>query len=1246
MNASAKIRVWLAIVCAALLLTAIVVQQTHTPAYDLKQSGKLLEKAIQKKETYVDGILNNPSRFAQLNTLPHNQRDALSFIEEVTNTHRIWLSTLVDGKLSFWSGVKVLAENDKVKEGRSFIKTQNGYYEAIKKSRGNFTAIFFIHVKPSYPIRNQYLHNAFDQDLKTENDLELADFTDAHVYNIHSIDGKYLFSVKLKSGAYQGNYIGQILLWTITFLLISLLINIICRNLARKGKLWQAVALLFLFIVAVKAANLLGWPECLYETELFNPHWYANGWLFPSFGDLCINVLLLCWFTGFIYVNRFRLLTKEVKNQATGYAIVVLSTVFLIVLLTIFVQLYYGMVVESNISFDVNNVLNLSWLSIMGITIVCVNFLVFNLIDETLLAILMKVKVSVRNKAIIFASGIIIATLINWYLSVFTLFYLLAGIIIAIRAWIIWYRESKISAPAFMAIIIISSLIASVKLTRFQALREHENRKLLIKKLEAADDGAADKIFRAIEKQIITDPYLIRYFKETNRNNAYLRTYFKKNYFDGYLAKYGFKIYEFDAKGQPLTHDNNYILDNFKDMVLYSAFKVSNYFYRENESFGFQSYFGLLPVAYKGENLGTFVIALQSKPLQYTEASPELLLDNSQRESNDFKGYSYAFYSDNQLLSQSGSYIYDIVNHTFSAPLKQYVFQNTSSLGVTSFRPAVNYNHLVYKPSARKLIIISKREYPVLNGITSLTFFFVFLLVFNGIVLALRWLWSRVKLVSVTENSVRWAFSINLERILYKTRIQFSMIFAVVVTLLLVAIITYFSISSQYQEQQNSALTDRILRIASALENYMDKDTDPLKQETQVSFNAFADAYSADLNLFDRKGNLLFSTQPKVYRLGLLMPKMNGKAFIYMNKLQKSELVNTERIGDLNYKAGYAPIRNNRGETIAFLQLPFFSNELEYRERLGSLLNAMINIYAIIFILIGSIAILIAQQITSPLSFIQHSLSKTIYGRKNEPIVWERDDEIGALVAEYNKMIAELENSANRLAQSERESAWREMAKQVAHEIKNPLTPLKLGLQLLEKSWKDKDPRFDAKFERFSKSFVEQIESLSTIASEFSAFAKMPETRMQRLNIFEMLHQAVVVYRQMDNVLINLNLSEQPFFIMADRDQLLRCFNNLLKNAIEAMPPGHPGIIDINYLINDHRILINIKDNGSGIPENLRNKIFEPNFTTKSSGTGLGLAFVKNSIENAGGKVWFETEIGVGTIFHLSLPAAHGQEGS
>jgi two-component system nitrogen regulation sensor histidine kinase NtrY len=1242
LTALAKIRLLLALICASLLLTAIVVQKTYTPKNNLEQPGIALERSINAKETYINSILNNKASFDSLRTLPNSESRSLEFIKEATTQNRVWLATLVNNRLTFWTGVKVLPDPQRpVKEGRSFIKMQNGYYEAVRKTQGNFTAIFYIPVKWSYSIQNKYLQNTFDESLNADSSLALADITDKDVYYIHSIDHHYLFSVKIKPNHTNHNfYLFVTILWVLSFGCLCLLMHVLCKYIAGKGHLLLSFITLAAFIILLRVVNQgLHWPGYVSQFSLFDPKYYSAGPVFPSLGDFCVNMLLLFWLAGFIYKYRYNLL-KPISNKALGYAIITGCTLIILSGLAIFVNLFYHMIITSKINFDVSNVLNLSIYSLVGILMVCFTFLVFNLLDEILLVMVMRVRLPVTHKAAIFWSGVIIATIINTIYAPFSLFYILAGLVVTIRAYVVWYKNGQLSASTFLFVLILSALIASVKLNAFQTQREHENRKVLIKKLEASDDKNADYIFSHIEKQIINDKFLTQYFLDNNHNSSYLRSHFQKTYFDGYLSKYDFKIYEFDNNGKSISDDNTYILDNFKDMVVFSALKVSKYFYRENDLFGFQSYFALLPLEVDGKSLGTFVVALRSKPLQYTNSFPELLVDQQLDLNNEFKGYSYAFYSDNHLLSQSGQYTYNLLNNEFNEPTKQYIFKNTSGVSQPWYKAFTNFNHLIYKPSARKMIVISKLEYPVLYSITSLTFFFVLMLIFNAAAMGTRWLWSHVRFISITGNEITWDFAVNFDRILYKTRIQFSMIFAVVVTLILVGIITYFSITAQYHEQQVSSITDRITRIASAFENHIDNQTTPLNPETQVSFNAFADAYSTDLTLYDRDGVMLYTTQPKIYNLGLLQPRMNGNAFVYLSKLQKSELVNEERIGALKYTAGYAPIRNAQNETVAFLQLPFFSNEAELTERIGALLNAMINIYALIFIAIGLFAILVARQITNPLSFIQHSLSKTIYGRKNEPIVWRRNDEIGSLVKEYNNMIAALEYSASRLAQSERESAWREMAKQVAHEIKNPLTPLKLGLQLLEKSWKDKDPKFDAKFERFSKSFVEQIESLSSIASEFSAFAKMPDTRMQKLDVIELLTQAVTIFKQMDNITIHFEAPEEPFLIIADRDQLLRCFNNLLKNAIEAMPPGRPGIIDIDYSIEGRSILINLRDNGAGIPENLRTKIFEPNFTTKSSGTGLGLAFVKNSIENAGGKVWFETVLEEGTVFHLNLPQA------
>jgi signal transduction histidine kinase len=902
--------------------------------------------------------------------------------------------------------------------------------------------------------------------------------------------------------------------------------------------------------------------------------------------------------------------------------------------------LFSDLVINSGINFNVNNVLGLSSFSVLGVLMLCFSFLIFYLVDDVVLFICLRLGVPRVHQLLLLIAGVAISTAVFARYYGFSLFYLLWMMLVLIRAFGFIYHRSKLTTTSFLGVLLICSLISAIKLNHFESIKEEVVRKKLVHRLEDPVDHDAENTFIKTEKRILIDTAIVRYFKENVHNTEYLLTRFQKLYFDGYLSKYVVKIHEYDANDQPLVEDDVPIT-SFKDQVVYNSYKVvpTSYFYRGTASFGLQSYFAILPIKSRNKQLGTLAIEFTSKPLQSLGAFPDLLIDGSLQSEDEFKDYSYAYYYDNRLQSQRGTYVYTLNNPDFKGVLKKYIIKTTRTNNPEWYNTFTKYEHLIYKPNKRNIVVASKETNPLYNGVTSITFFFMALLVFSAIIIIVRGAWVRVRILSIKDDKIRWNFRINFDKVLYKTRIQFVMIFAVVVTLIAVGFITFVSIGSQYQSQQDKQIRNKITRIAEAFQTgALNKYIYNVNEKSQVDFDIMAKTYSTDLVLFDTNGVPLVTTQPKMYEAGLVAKKMNSRAFIYLSRLQKTEFVNDERIGELSYKAAYAPITSS-GRIIAYIQLPYFSNEADYKERITALLNVMINVYTLVFIAIGLFAIIIARQITTPLSFIQETLSKTIYGKKNEPIKWQRNDEIGALVKEYNKMISALENSANRLAQSERESAWREMAKQVAHEIKNPLTPLKLGLQLLDKSWRDKDPKFDQKFERFSKSFVEQIESLSSIASEFSAFAKMPDTRIEQLNVFEMLNQAVTIFKQMDNMHIMYQPPEPPFMINADKDQLLRCFNNLLKNAIEATPPDRKGLIDINYLITSKNVLLTIKDNGNGIPENMREKIFEPNFTTKSSGTGLGLAFVKNSIENANGKIWFETTIGIGTTFYLSFPS-------
>ena len=286
----------------------------------------------------------------------------------------------------------------------------------------------------------------------------------------------------------------------------------------------------------------------------------------------------------------------------------------------------------------------------------------------------------------------------------------------------------------------------------------------------------------------------------------------------------------------------------------------------------------------------------------------------------------------------------------------------------------------------------------------------------------------------------------------------------------------------------------------------------------------------------------------------------------------------------------------------------------------------------------GLIALFITNRITRSFSLISDKMREVNLGKRNEAIEWNRNDEIGELVIEYNKMVSKLEESAQALAKSEREGAWREMARQVAHEIKNPLTPMKLSIQYLQKAIDNNQPNVKELSANVATTLVEQIDHLSKIAADFSQFANIGNTNVEQFDLHEVIASLKDLFRPNYNVEINWQPVQEQVMVTADKTQMNRLFTNLLTNAVEACKEDSTCKIDISEKRDNGSIVVSINDDGEGIPREMQDKIFVPNFTTKSSGTGLGLAMCKGIVEQAHGKIWFETELGKGTTFHVELP--------
>ncbi len=1240
MTGALKIRILLLVLALAFLGTALTLHYSFDKAEILHRDAGKIQERLRQKEEFVLRFLNTRQLFDSLKTIHTNPLWVQNLVPGLQNDHQVYLLTYQNNKLRFWSSIDVLFESDAgFKEGSTFLSWKNGWYELIKKSEGSFSAIALIPVKSNYPYQNQYLENKFADDLISSGNLEIAAFNDHPSLSIRNAAGKYLFSVKLRSEALK-NFYSQLELLLLLLGIASglVLVNMLCIWIAGRGHLLLSIAFLASFLLGFRLLDLENpWFDTYFRLEIFDPKYYASGYFFPSLGDFILNMLAVTWLMGYIYSYRQQLkLNGQLWKPWGNYLAFGTTLIFVYFCGYLIDRLFYGLIINSSISFNVSNVLNLNWVSWLGIGIFCFLALNFYLLLQTAFAITEPLLISVKNRLIIFLLCLMAGVFIRLMLADINWFFLLVALVLFLSGWAYYQYRRHFNLGIFVFILLVFATGASLKLAEYELIKEKEARKLIAAKLISADDPNAVVLFLDLEKELLTNELIADQIRNPIANHDLMAHQIQRLYFSGYLSRFDFDFSVFNQAERLLKGEAEISLAEYRELVLSRAVKVSEYFYRVSNTFGFQHYFALIPVNNNAEKLGTLVLELKSKELGAAYSAPGLLVDGKIKEDIPLQDYSYAYYRNSRLVNQYGNFVYNLGSDDFKGKLLKDIFIERKDLN------GKEYSHLLFMPAPNKLIVISKETDSILKQLASVSFMFLVLLLFSSAVFLFKWIWFSFLNFDIRFRNFRWNYLLTTNRVLYKTRIQVSMVATVVFTLLVTGFITYLNIRDQYREQQEEEIVERLKRITNGLGREILQDG-RLKQNKDLEsiFNDFAGLNGTDLNLFDLNGNLVLTSQPKIYANGLIAPKMSSNAYLFLSLLQKSEFVNMERIGSSEFISAYMPIRNSANVTVAYLSLPYFTNEQDYEEQLGEFINALVNVYALVFVAIGFFAVFVANRITSPLTLIQKNLSQIQIGQRNEPIVWKRNDEIGNLIKEYNNMIGALEESTLKLARSERETAWREMAKQVAHEIKNPLTPLKLGVQLLEKSWKEEDPNFNKKFERFSKSFVEQIESLARIASEFSNFAKMPETVFEELFVPDILQQAVILHHNSARTAISVaNELTSKKRVLGDKEQLLRCFGNLIKNATEAQREGQKVMISIRLFNTAKNIFVEIHDNGTGISENAKAQIFTPNFTTKSSGTGLGLAFVKQALENMGGNISYRTQLNKGTTFYINIPYA------
>ncbi len=1238
MSIGIKIRFLLLIMGVCCLVTALTLKNSVSKADFLQHQGQKLQENLSNREQLVMNLLSNPQEVQRIKQLHVNESFAMEFINAYPN-QGIDVVTYHHKELKFWSSyILTPPPMTLIKEGTSFIQLSNGWYEVIKKTEDQFTFVFFINIKNQFLIENKFLNNDISPNLLPSTALNLATFTDIDVFGVKSLSGKLLFEVKLKTG-YANNLYDtvEVWLWVIGLFSLVLFFNAICSWMAKKGMLISATLLLIFFFVVFRITDLqYRWFNHQFDFNIFSPTVYGESFFLPSLGDLFLNVICFTWICLFIYSfkDKYTLPAWLTRSKFIGIVLQLLMLLLFSGFAFLMDKLFLGMVYNSRINFDITNIINLTWASWISIIILCLVWFNLYLLCRVALQVSLLLKVTAKERIFLFLTSFGCYFIYRVYAE-FTVFFIIYALFLFLIAFNVYLKKGKFSIRLYATVFFCLASISAIKHVKYQDIKERSKQFNIAQELQSSDNPRVLSSIENLEQQVSADPYVLNYFIAPTANKAVdLEKLINKKYLDSYLAQYEYHLFTFSTNDKSFNSSEPVSLVNYKNFVQSGTVKVSNFFYRLNDTFGYQSYFGIIPIFNGNRILGTLVLELKSQQYNYNNQFPDLLVDGKVKSEDDYKAYSFAFYNHGELINQAGKFTYRLKDSYFAGKVDTPVYITDKAL---------NYKHMVYKPGPFKTIVISRENVSYVTRLAILSFFFLVFILFSVALYILIWLVKNIDESWGGWFNINRSLMINANKILYKTRIQFSIVLSVVATLLIVGWTTFFYISSEYRKQQDDSIREKLRKVQLLYGEKISMTGVPSVNDASIKeFNQFSDVNSTFLNFFDAKGKLLYTSIPKLYDYGILARIMSPKAYIYLSHFQRSEYYSkNETIGRFTYSAAYAAIRNSQNQTIGYIGLPYFGNEYDYQVKIGTFINTLINIYALVFVAIGILAVFLANQITSPLTFIQDSIRKTKLGQKNQPILWSRHDEIGSLIKEYNKMIAALEVSASKLAKSERESAWREMAKQVAHEIKNPLTPLKLGVQLLEKSWKEKDPNFEKKFDRFNKSFIEQIDSLATIASEFSNFAKMPDTKLQSLALMPIVQQASDVFVEHKNLeIFVVDQTTLRVNIMGDKEQLLRCFNNLLKNAIEASLENEKPMIYIK-LGNDHKkVWIEVSDNGKGIDYYLQEKIFAPNFTTKSSGTGLGLAFVKQAVEHAGGTIEFKSVIHKGTTFYLSFPLA------
>jgi two-component system nitrogen regulation sensor histidine kinase NtrY len=1186
--------------------------------YSQKDVGNL-EQELHEKESFLK------EEFSQLEELfsennPTRVLDQKSNeYQDLSNREGISVFYYVDNVLSYWSDHSIpLPDLWRARLNRPFLSLRNADYVSVIKPVKGGRLVGLIEIRTHFTTQNKFLENGFQRDIKLDRGVEIDFFETDGTEPVYNEDGVYLFSLNFSEAEPASKGL-RILAFSSLLLSLILLYAGFCSILSfvsARMKYLLIGVISILIIGSTLAVLKYSFPSMLTGTDLFQPELFASK-MYPSLGALLVCTVSLLALGGlyYLYLNL-----EGIRSTAWKRGVAVLLFLISAILLLAIQQLISSLVLDSNISFEAHRVTTFTGNTMVGLAIVIMWFVLLGLfMDKAIVMLSGRLYRPVLYGTVSLSLVMLVASLLpgahaSWS-TWLTILLLLGG-----HLYMRFHHKEKIPFSRFIFLLLFISLFMTLHFQENNQIDLERQREVELVKHSSEHDPVAEMLFSEMSMAIRNDSVFAQFLNQPYIPIDPVVTRLSRIYLSGYWSKYDLVVTVCrpgDNVTLPPPDDEYPCYAFFDEMILQYGIEIpeSDFYFLDNLN-GRISYLGSIPY-YQAESEHRVYIELDSKILSEELGYPELLLDDNYTSFTSSK-FSFARYNGGKLFTQDGEFPYRRTCDHYTS--REETFETITLEG---------YDHSIYNVDDQNTIIVGSPTITLVDMLISFSYIFAL----NFLLLALFYLLFTVRILGP---SLNWSF---------KNRIQYSLVGILFLTFLLICSGTIYFIIQQYRAKHNDNLRNTMRSVYIELIHKLEFEEDLENWSSDTYYNLdellvkFSNVFYTDINLYSQEGILLATSRSEIFDRQLLSQHMNRLVYENLTRLNASEFIHNEHIGKMQYISAYVPLLNSENEFLAFLNLPYFTQSGALTRDVTNLVVAVINIYMILMLVILLVSVLLADRITQPLRMIQNRIAQVSLNKKNEMIQYERSDEIRGLVEEYNYMVQELERSAGLLAQSERESAWREMAKQIAHEIKNPLTPMKLNVQHLQRT--NVEGRTDPEMvERISATLIEQIDSLSAIAREFSDFAKMPSARNSRINLVTKLKNLQHLFETDEDASIVIDLGEhKKIMIYADKEQLMRVFINLVKNGLQSIPDGRKGKIHIGLEV-DSDLLVKVRftDNGKGIPEEIRDKLFRPNFTTKSAGMGMGLAISHNVIRSFGGRIWYDTVLGKGTTFFVELP--------